>query len=258
MGMSRWISWILLLAVFVSMPPKASATDHAVPILLYHRFGPASPDIWVVRTPVFLAQLDYLRSHGYHIVPLAQVVAYIRGIGPPPPPRSVVITADDGRRSVFRYLFPLARQYRFPVTLFIYPSAISNASYAMTWRELKVMKDSGLVDIQSHTYWHPNFNVEKKRLPPPAYEKFVAMQLNESKAKLDRELGIRVNMLAWPFGIYNNDLSKSAKAAGYVAAFKMVGGPAAPGDDVMALPRIVVTDRDTGKAFGRLLAGGKR
>ena len=258
MDVSRWISWILLLTVFVSMPSKVSAMDRAIPILLYHRFGPTSPDMWVVRTPVFLAQLDYLRSHGYHLVPLAQVAAYIRGIGSPPPPRSVVITADDGRRSVFRYLFPLARQYRFPVTLFIYPSAISNASYAMTWHELKVMKDSGLVNIQSHTYWHPNFNVEKKRLSPPAYEKFVAMQLNESKAKLDRELGIRVNMLAWPFGIYNQELIKGAKAAGYIAAFKMVGGSAIPGDNVMTLPRIVITDRDMGKAFGRLLAGTTR
>ena len=37
-----------------------------------------------------------------------------------------------------------------------------------TWAQLAEMKASGLVDIQSHTFWHPNFNVEKKRLAPDA------------------------------------------------------------------------------------------
>jgi peptidoglycan/xylan/chitin deacetylase (PgdA/CDA1 family) len=211
-----------------------------------------------VRTTVFAAQLEYLRSHGYRVVPLKEVVAYIRGIGPPPPPHSVVITADDGHQSVYTDLFPLVRRYHIPVTLFIYPSAISRASYALTWDELRIMHDSGLVDIQSHTYWHPNFRTEKKRLAPQAYAKFVAMQLERSKATLDKELGIKVDMLAWPYGIYDEGLMRDAAGAGYVAAFTMVRAPAGPADDVMALPRYLVTDQDAGKAFGRLLKTNSR
>jgi hypothetical protein len=51
-----------------------------------------------------------------------------------------------------------------PVSLFIYPSAISNASYELTWKQLKEMHASGLVDIESHTYWHPDLSMEKSHL----------------------------------------------------------------------------------------------
>lgn len=258
MGKLRFSFWGPLLALFFVAPAWGSGTERLVPILLYHRFGPVARDAMTVRTAVFEAQLGYLKSHGYQIVPLQEVVAYIRGLGPPPPPRSVAITADDGHQSVYTDLFPLVRRYHIPVTLFIYPSAISRAPYALTWHELRIMHDSGLVDIQSHTYWHPNFRIEKKRLAPEAYEKFVTMQLEKSKTKLDKELGIKVDMLAWPFGLYDADLIKRAVAAGYIAAFTMERAPAGPADNVMLLPRYLVMDQDLGKTFGRLLATGSR
>jgi Predicted xylanase/chitin deacetylase len=103
----------------------------------------------------------------------------------------VVVVADDGHRSVYTDLFPLIKRFQIPVTLFIYPSAISNPSapYAMTWEQLAEVKASGLVDIQSHTFWHPNFKVDKKRLAPAAYEKLVQDQLVKSKTVLDQRLG---------------------------------------------------------------------
>ncbi len=65
--------------------------------------------------------------------------------------------------------------------------------------------------MQSHTYWHPNFDREKKRLSPREYDKFVDMQLRKSREKLEKELGTRVDMLAWPFGLHNDDLEKESK-----------------------------------------------
>lgn len=233
----------------------ANRRDVTVPILVYHRFGATVADSTTVKTADFAAQLDYLRAQGYVVIPLRRLVEYLRGAAPAPPPRAVVITADDGHESQFAGMFPLIRRERIPVTLFIYPSAISNASYAMTWAQLRQMRDSGLVDIQSHTYWHPNFRVEKKRLSRVGYEDFVRMQMTKSKAVLERELGGRVDMLAWPFGIHDADLARRAQAAGYVAAFTLERRPARRGDDLMALPRYLMTDAMKGRAFARLLAG---
>jgi peptidoglycan/xylan/chitin deacetylase (PgdA/CDA1 family) len=109
----------------------------------------------------------------------------------------VVITVDDGHRSVYTDLFPPVRQWRCPVTLFIYPSAISNASYALTWEQLVGIKASGLADVQSHAFWHPNSSVERKRLSPEAYRRFVHDQLARSKAILEQRLGSKVDLLAW-------------------------------------------------------------
>lgn len=84
------------------------------------------------------------------------------------------------------------------------------------------------------------------------------MQLEKSRKELERQLGIRVDMLAWPYGIWDRELLHDAVAAGYVAAFTMVRSPAGPSSNIMAIPRYLVTDQDTGTAFGRILAGGSR
>ena len=120
---------------------------------------------------------------------------------------------------------PLIKQYRVPVTLFIYPSAISNshAPYAMTWEQVQELVATGLFNVQSHTYWHPNFKQEKKRLTPVEYDKIVATQLQKSKAVLEKRFGGNIDLLAWPFGIYDDQLLDSAKKAGYVAAFTIDG-----------------------------------
>jgi peptidoglycan/xylan/chitin deacetylase (PgdA/CDA1 family) len=258
--------FINLLLMLVLLCPSAGAASSGVkgfaqprvPILIYHRFGPVVADSMTVTTAVFESQLKYLRKNGYTVIPLRSLVDYFLGKAPPPPPRAVVITSDDGHRSVYTDMLPLVKKYRIPVTLFIYPSAISNASYAMTWEQLREIKRTGLFDIQSHTYWHPNFKKEKKRLKPEDFEKFVDMQLKKSKARIEKEVGGKVDMLAWPFGIYDDWLMKRAKEDGYIAGFTIVRQNATPSDNIMALPRYIMTDRDRDRdeVFGRLLADG--
>jgi len=223
---------------------KGGSLGIRVPILLYHRFGPVVADSMTVTTTVFESQLKYLRDNSYTVIPLRQLVDYYLGKRLAPPSQSLVITVDDGHKSVYTDLFPFLKKYRIPVTLFLYPSAISNASYAMTWNEVREMKETGLVDLQSHTFWHPNFRNEKKRLKPPEYENFVAMQLKKSKEKLEREFNVKVDMLAWPFGIYDEELVNKAIGTGYVAALSMDRRHTSISDNIMTLPRYLIGNTD--------------
>ena len=227
----------------------------AIPILVYHRFGPVVADSMTVTTHQFESHLKYLTEASYSIIPLRQLVDYHLGRRKSLPYQSIAITVDDGHKSVYTDLFPLVRKYKIPVTLFLYPSAISNASYAMTWNQLREIQTSGLFDFQGHTYWHPNFKNERKKLSPADYENFVEMQLKKSKEKLERELGIHVDMLSWPFGIYDENLVRKAVGAGYVSAFTIERFHAKASDPVMALPRYLITDADKGKAFANILGG---
>jgi peptidoglycan/xylan/chitin deacetylase (PgdA/CDA1 family) len=229
-----------------------------VPILLYHRFGPVASDSMTVTTNAFEAHLKHLIANGYKVIPVREFVDYYLGRRPPPQRHSVAITVDDGHKSVYTDMFPLVKKYQVPVTLFIYPSAISNASYAMTWSQLKEMKETGLFDFQSHTYWHPNFKIDKRRLKPAEYENFIDMQLKKSREKLEKELDVRVNMLAWPFGIYDDDLIQKAAKTGYVATFTMERHPASHLDNVMALPRYLMTNGDSGKTLTTILRDSPR
>jgi peptidoglycan/xylan/chitin deacetylase (PgdA/CDA1 family) len=219
---------------------KENSNGSGVPILLYHRFGPTIEDSMTVRTAVFEAQLRHLKDHSYTFVPLKSLVDYYMKEGPPLPERSVVISVDDGHRSVYTEMFPLLKKYRVPATLFLYPSALSNAGYAMTWEQLQELKTTGLFDFQSHTFWHPNFNIEKRRLKEREYEDFVKMQLKRSKERIEREFNSRVELLAWPFGIHDDELGRKAAEAGYVAAFTMERRHARPSDPLMKLPRYLM------------------
>jgi len=229
-----------------------------VPILLYHRFGPVVSDSMTVTTNTFEAHLKYLMTNGYKVIPARELIDYYLGKRLPPHFQSVVITVDDGHKSVHTEMFPLIKKYHIPVTLFIYPSAISNASYAMTWRQLKEMRETGLFDFQSHTYWHPNFKIDKKRLKPAEYAGFVEMQLKKSREKLDKELDVRVDMLAWPFGIYDDDLIQKAMETGYVATFTMERHPASHLDKVMALPRYLMINGERNSPLETILAKSPR
>jgi peptidoglycan/xylan/chitin deacetylase (PgdA/CDA1 family) len=124
----------------------------------------------------------------------------------------------------------------------------------MTWQQLREMKDSGLVDIQSHTSWHPNFKKEKKRLSGDAYEKFVRMQMTKSKEVLEQRLGGHVDMLAWPFGIYDEELINNAKQLGYIAGFTLDRRHAGRADNLMAMPRYLMINQYQGALFGKLIA----
>jgi peptidoglycan/xylan/chitin deacetylase (PgdA/CDA1 family) len=243
-------------AVAAFAAPAQSVTpdlEGEVSILVYHRFGAIAKDAMTVRTGTFRRQLDYLREHGHPVIPLDALVTHRLRDGPAPPPRAVVITVDDGHESVFTEMFPVIREYRVPVTLFIYPSAISNASYAMTWEQLDTLQRTRLFEIESQTYWHPNFKTEKKRLARPAYREFVMMQLVKSRAVLRDKLCVKADLIAWPFGIYEDELIAMAREAGYVAGFTLERRGVTTREPIMALPRFLVTDRDLGSRFTAML-----
>ena len=228
---------------------KWTSNGVRVPILLYHRFGPVVADSMTITTHAFESQIKYLKENGYTVIRLKQLVDYHLGKSQSLPFHSIMITVDDGHKSVYTDLFPLLKKYQIPATLFIYPSALSNASYAMTWGQLREMKETGLLDFQSHTFWHPNFKNEKKRLKPVEYENFVEMQLKKSKEKIERELNVKVDMLAWPFGIYDKELMNKATEAGYVAALTMDRRSTSVSDNLMALPRYLTGNTLPSEAF---------
>jgi peptidoglycan/xylan/chitin deacetylase (PgdA/CDA1 family) len=249
----------VLFAITSLADPGAAAEDgRRTPILVYHRFDPAVAGSTTVTVATFEDQLAWLSRHNYRIVSLRAALAGMKAPGAPAQTPMAVITADDGHRSIYTVLFPLIRKAQIPITLFVYPSAISNAPYALTWAQLQEMQASGLVDVESHTYWHPNFKIERRRRSAADYAAFVDSQLTRSKAVIEKRLGKPADLLAWPFGIVDVDLEAAAVRAGYTGAFAYAGGPASAADDRLALPRIPVSNADRGERFGALLATRSR
>ncbi len=244
----------LLTLFFISSVWGASAAAK-IPVLCYHRFGPEVADSMTIKTSAFAEQLAWLKKSGYTVIPLDTAMRYVKGERVALPKNPVVITVDDGHKSVYSDMAPLVKKYKVPVTLFVYPSAISNAAYAMSWEQLRELESTKFFRVESHTYWHPNFNHEKKKLSPAEYDKFVDKQLGGAKKKLEERMGHEVKYLAWVFGIYDDELERKASQAGYAAALTIDRAHTAAGKKMTSQPRYMIVSKHDIKAFERMVNG---
>ena len=116
----------LVLSAAVFLPGLAVADAPVnIPDLCYHNFNPVIPGSMNLTPQRLEEQIKWLKDNGFTIIPLKDAVAYLEGKRTSLPPRPVVITADDGWKSVYTYMVPIVRKYNIPVTLFIYPQTIS-------------------------------------------------------------------------------------------------------------------------------------
>ncbi len=245
------------IVVLTILFPYASFSKNNIniPIILYHNFNPKVPGSMTVTPQKFEANLKLLKDHGFTFIPLKEAVEYLQGKRILLPAKPIVVTADDGWESVYTYMYPIAKKLNIPVTLFIYPGSISNEKNFMSWDQLKELKNTGLFDIQSHTYSHPNFKIMKRKLSPAAYEQYVKKELSISKKILEDKLGGKINLLAWPFGIYNSYLENQAEEAGYVMAFTIGYHTANRNFKSMEQPRFMIVDNLMNQTLKIILSG---
>ncbi|WP_258224052.1 polysaccharide deacetylase family protein, partial [Stenotrophomonas sp. HMWF003] len=125
MDLKRWTLGLLLAMLAVVVPAHAQpqpalldSADNGLLVLSYHDIRDdvattSDLDAYAVSTQNFAAHLDWLSAHGYHPVSLSQLITASQG-GTPLPPKPVLLTFDDGLRSVYSKVFPLLRAYNYP------------------------------------------------------------------------------------------------------------------------------------------------
>ena len=79
----------------------------------------------------------------------------------PLPPRSVLITIDDGYRSVYEIAYPILREFDFSAVLFIYTELIDVSPIALTWNQLAEMRRNGFA-VGSHTIRHSDLTLPRE------------------------------------------------------------------------------------------------
>lgn len=248
------LMWLLSIWVMcLSSLALADDEDLRVPILLYHKFDAEMKDFTTVSNARLEQQLQELSTHGYQVIPLRDLVDYQLGKRNALPEKAVVITVDDGYRSVYDVLYPLLQHYHFPATLFIYPAAISKASWALSWEQLQTMQQSGLVDVEVHTYTHPDFALEKQRMSADVYRQFVHGELTLARQVLESHLGKKMDLIAWPFGYADGVMLQEAQDDGYQAAFSVAKLPVTERSKLLMLPRIMMEERYDADEFEKLL-----
>jgi peptidoglycan/xylan/chitin deacetylase (PgdA/CDA1 family) len=194
----------------------------SIPILAYHRFAENCSSPLCMPAKTFELQMRHLKENGFHVITAQDFVAFLdyrRGL----PKKSVLITMDDGYRSVYNIAYPILNKYGFKATLFIYTSFVGVSKMAITWGQLKEMKANGFT-IGSHTMYHSDLTSPKAGESEQEHILRINEELNGSKKIIDQKLSQDTYFLAYPFGYYDQRSIQMAKEAGYKLAMSVKRG----------------------------------
>ena len=197
-----------------------------VPVLSYHNFSPAESNKMTVSQEMFERQMRLLREKGYRVISLDQFFDFLE-FKTPLPPKSVVITIDDGWRSMYEIAFPILKKYGYHATLFICTDMIldvlMDTPKTLSWGLLREMAGQG-IDLQCHTKSHRNLVFPENKESFKDYFENLEKELSACKETIKRKLNREVKYLAYPYGDTNPLVIEMAKKLGYRGAFTIKRG----------------------------------
>ena len=189
-----------------------------IPVFVFHSVAPK----------YFERQMRYLAVNNYNALTSDELCDVITG-KMDPPPKSIALTFDDGRGSLWTTAYPILKGFGLSATCFILPSRIKNGQALSptledvwrgkaslvdigkrenqeplcSWQEIKCMHESGVIDFQSHTSSHHSIFIS------PTIVDFVNPDFMPSFFNSDLHPVVRAggrdtiaDILEWGFPIY--------------------------------------------------------
>lgn len=214
------------------------------------------PD-YAVTTKQFELHLDWLQKNGYHFINVDQLLKANEGKYKLPV-KPVLLTVDDGYQSFYQDAYPIIKARKIPVVMSVVGSWLEPKEGSMvqfgddklarnkllSWKELKTMQDSGLVEIGSHSYnlhrgvmGNPQGNSEPAAITriyddknktyesDRDYTKRITQDLKKN-ISVFKAHGLRApRVMVWPYGRYNMETVQIAKKLGMPVAISLDDGP---------------------------------
>lgn len=252
----RWVATLCCAAFSISsfaQPTTASKPSQFdsrnLTILAYHEVtsehNALIPD-YAVSTQQFKSHLAWLKQHGFHFITVSDLIAAEKG-QKVLAPKSVLLSFDDGYASFYQDVFPILQQAKVPALLavvgsWLVPDQKHQVQFGdqrisrdriLTWDELKTIKNSGLVEIASHSFdlhkgilGNPQGNSEPAattRLYTTANKSYesdqhYAQRIQADLAKNNKLLqqhGLGTpRVMVWPYGRYNQQTVNIAHQLG--------------------------------------------
>jgi peptidoglycan/xylan/chitin deacetylase (PgdA/CDA1 family) len=243
MFMFRGVLFFFL--IMLCLPGHALA-QQKIPILIYHSIdeynGKGSKELFV--TPEnFEKQMIYLKNQGYTLLTFERWQEADK-INKP-----IFITFDDGYKNnltAFTILQKLRDDKFRPTATFFVISDFIGHSNRLSQTDLKMMSETGVISVQSHTATHPDLT----KLGD------IKGELKGSKETIEKITGKPVTALAYPYGNFNKRVAAETKK------YYLFGLTTTPEiytkkgikDELFYLPRIYVKYSTTLEEFANLIA----
>ena len=204
--------WLIFYHNILPISNVIYAEETVIPILTYHNFTTENSKSYSVNIVEFKKQMDYLATNNYSVISLSKLIEGLKNRLIPPKP--VVITIDDGYKSIFTLAYPVLKKYNFSATLFLYTNFIEKNSHSLTWGEIREMTSNN-IEIGSHTLSHCNLLNYKKNENYETYLARVRREIFLSKEILESKIQGKVKFFAYPYGVYSPIIKNLVTQAGY-------------------------------------------
>lgn len=211
-----------------------------IPVLLYHDLSDAFRDDYTVSPRQFAAQMEWLYEEGYRPLFFREIES-LEGKGFEKP---ILITFDDGYASFVDYAFPFLQTYQFKATInfigkhtgrFIH---LGGNRPTLSWEEYRYLLKSGLVDLGCHTY-----NLHFKGGVVSVSESAFREDLQLFQEEVQNRIGRKLEIMAWPYGIFNDKSIRIAREMGFRYFLTSTEGFFKKGSKVEVIPRLNINYR---------------
>lgn len=209
--------------------------DATVPILMYHVINPPWPNspypgLYVDRAQ-FAAQMQGLKSAGWHAVTMDQLESnWSRGV-PLGPGKPIVLTFDNGYASQYVNALPVLRDLGWVGVENIQLSGLPVSQGGLSPAQVRGLLAAGWeLDTQGISH------ADLITLGPTE----LRYQVARARQILRHRYGVGVNWFCYPSGHYDARVIAAVRAAGFVGSTTVVPGWANRRDDPYALPRLRV------------------
>lgn len=240
--------------LLVPAPGKEAETEDNRPILCvpkdqtrvavlgYHNFSKTAPVTnMLMRTEDFRKQMEHIRARRYTVISMQDFLDWRFG-EKLLPARCVLITLDDGWKSVYTDAFPILKEFGYPFTLFLYTNYLHGRGDSLSPEQvMEMMQHGATIGSHSTSHLYPSAwrKLEKEEDPAPLMAT-VEKELGDSARKLRRLFGAAVDAYCYPGGYHNPAMLEALEPCGYKAAFTVIPGKVTVAENPQQIHRYMV------------------
>ncbi|MDO5471085.1 MAG: polysaccharide deacetylase family protein, partial [Akkermansia sp.] len=201
--------------------PLVPREQTQVSVLGYHNFSKTKPRSEMrMSTADFCRQMQFLKDSDICVISMQDFLEWRHG-SRCLPARCVLITIDDGWKSVYTDAYPVLKAYGYPFTLYLYTRYINVQGDSMTTAQVKEMMAHGAT-IGSHSSNHLYPSKWKRySQSSPQYAAQLKKELLDSRDKLMSMFG-NCSTYCYPGGYNTPPMLKTLSESGYRAAFTVL------------------------------------
>ena len=217
-----------------------------VPIFMFHHVmaqdASAPRSALVVGKSKLRETVLWFLKHDYESITVKTLAECLRAGDTASLNRRFVLTFDDGAKNNFEQAYPVLKELGCTATFYVPTDYVGKTS---RWRKANrifdIMSDEKILQLSSEGFEIGSHGCQHTDLTALSDEELDAQML-ESKARLSSIVGPEVATFAYPYGLFDVRVMKSARKAGYDAACSTIRGAMQDSEHAFALKRIMITE----------------